>query len=136
MPGVAGFPEAPASPLAAPPRLGRTQGLHLASGLTVVRDALPEPAAVSQKAQAAEAASSWRLPAGSLRRGRRGHVTRGRGLRAQHAFARRSHGHPRTHRSSSDLRALTVTATFATGCALTNACCGTTITAPWTLRLA
>jgi hypothetical protein len=33
-------------------------------------------------------------------------------------------------------RALTVTDAFATGCALTNACCGTTITAPWTFRLA
>jgi hypothetical protein len=33
-------------------------------------------------------------------------------------------------------RALTATATFATGCALTNACCGTTITAPWTFRFA
>ena len=33
-------------------------------------------------------------------------------------------------------RALTETETLDTGWALTNACCGTTITAPWTLRLA
>jgi hypothetical protein len=32
--------------------------------------------------------------------------------------------------------ALTLTATFATGCALTKACCGTTITAPCTFRFA
>jgi hypothetical protein len=33
-------------------------------------------------------------------------------------------------------RAFTVTAAFATGCALTNARCGTTITAPCTFRFA
>ena len=29
-----------------------------------------------------------------------------------------------------------MTDALATGCALTNACCGTTITEPWTLRFA
>ena len=33
-------------------------------------------------------------------------------------------------------RALTATAVLATGCALTNACCRTTITAPWIFRFA
>ena len=30
--------------------------------------------------------------------------------------------------------AFTVTAAFATGCALAKACCGTAVTAPWTFR--
>ena len=47
--------------------IARSYFAELRTWWDLVRDALPEPAAVSRKAQVAEAASSWRLPAGSLR---------------------------------------------------------------------
>ena len=48
----------------APQPLDAASALH--SVLAVVRDAQPEPAAVSQTAQEVEAVSFWRRPAGSL----------------------------------------------------------------------
>src|SRR5260370_36404385 len=56
-------PEAPASPSGAQPQWPLDASFALRSSPTVGRDALPEPAAVSQTAPAGGGGSSLRIPA-------------------------------------------------------------------------